>query len=317
MKRSFFLPLIIGLSGCTPVSGQSTSVAPPIQTLLNSSAGVEIEPGVWREEVQLKERGDAPRLWIYRPAAALAKNAKVKLPCVFIAPAGTTVTSGAPLNDEERDTHLPYVEAGMIVVAYEIDGLSRDPAQAARDFKRARMGLSNSEHAISYALRHVAGVDSKRLYAVGHSSAGTIALQTAEQDKRIRACVAFAPACNFAFPEAGGGVFENAAQQDAAVPGFSAFLNTLMPQNNVSQFKCPLFLFSADDDRVVSPAEVQGFARAAQLAGVNLTFVRADSGGHVGAMKTVGIPAALKWLQSLPALATAPKSKPSKRTETT
>jgi dienelactone hydrolase len=69
-----------------------------------------------------------------------------------------------------------------------LDGLADDQAQAARGFERARMGLRNSHAAISYALKHIQGVDSTRLFAVGHSS-GTIALQTAEYDPRIRACV--------------------------------------------------------------------------------------------------------------------------------
>jgi len=309
MKRFFAaLPLLLPLAwACGThqlpfmggVFGFSASASP--------SGPAEIEAGIWREEVRLREKGDAPRLWIYRPAGAMLRHPKQKFPCVFMAPSGTTVTSGAALSDHLRETHLPFARAGMIVVAYELDGLSDDQAQAARDFQRARMGLSNSRAAISYALEHIAGVDSKRLYAVGHSSGGTIALQTAEHDSRIRACVAFAPACNFSFPEAGGGVFENAAEQEAAVPGFSAFLKGLMPQNNVAKIKCPLFLFSADDDHVVSAPEVQGFALAARKAGVHLTFLRVPEGGHSQAMLDVGIPAAIQWLEKLPSSASKKK----------
>lgn len=304
MKRFLLaLPLALIVGGCSssPVQEQSSVATFEANPTVNPAIRTEIEPGVWREEVRLQQKGDAPRIWIYRPTAALDTKSKIKFPCVFIAPAGTTVTSGVALEESARDTHVPYVKANMIVVAYEIDGLSGDKAQAARDFKRARMGLSNSDHAISYTLGHIPNVDPSRLYAVGHSSAGTLALQSAEQDKRIRACVAFAPACNFNFPEAGGGVFENAARQEAAVPGFTRFLRRLMPQANVAKLKCPLFLFSADDDDVVSSAEVQTFARAARSANVKMTFMRVPSGGHVDAMYKAGIPAAVKWLQSLPA----------------
>jgi len=291
------LPVLLLCSGCRyPFSNDGF-----IPSANASSTGpTEVEPGIWREEVRLREKGDAPRLWIYRPLAAMGRNRAQKFPCVFIAPSGTTVTGGAALSDRQSDTHTPYARVGMIVVAYELDGLADDKAQAARDFERGRMGLRNSHAAISYALKHIQGVDSTRLFAVGHSSGGTIALQTAEYDPRIRACVVFAPACNFSFPEAGGGVFENAAQQEAAVPGFSAFLKTLMPQTNVAKIKCPLFLFSADDDNIVSGAEVQGFARAAQGAGVNLTFMRVAQGGHTQGMHDVGIPAAIQWLQKIP-----------------
>jgi len=291
------LPVLLWCGGCRAPFSDGGFVP---SAYASSTGSTEIEPGIWREEVRLREKGDAPRLWIYRPIAVMGRGRKPKLPCVFIAPSGTTVTSGAALSEGQSDTHLPYARAGMIVVAYELDGLSGDRAKAARDFERGRMGLRNSHAAISYALRHIRGVDSTRLFAVGHSSGGTTALQTAETDPRIRACVAFAPACNFSFSEAGGGVFENAAEQEGAVPGFSAFLKAMMPQTNVARIKCPLFLFSADDDGIVSGAEVQGFARAAQGAGVNLTFLRVPQGGHSQGMHDVGIPAAIRWLQKIP-----------------
>ena len=285
------------LSGCKAdveeaAPGARVNVATPILT-----PGEEIEPGVWRSEITLPIAGDAPRAWVYRPRAALKANTKKRFPCVFIAPAGTDVTGGIGLRDDERATHIPYVRAGMIVVVYEINGLSNDRAVAARDFWRANFGLGNANAAVSWSLQNVPHIDPSRLFAVGHSSAGALALEVAQHDARIRACAAYAPACNFVWPDLGGSVLDIAARQDDEVPGFSAALRAIMPQNNLSSLKCPLFLFCCDDDTVVNPLEVRGFAAAEKSLGKKVTLLTQRSGGHVKGMKQNGIPAAIKWLK--------------------
>ena len=260
-------------------------------------SGEEIEHGVWRSEVTLPIGGDAPRAWIYRSAAALKVGTKKRFPCVFIAPAGTDVTGGVALRNDERATHIPYVRAGMIVVAYEINGLSGDKAVAGRDFWKAHFGLDNANAAVSWALKNVPHIDPSRLFAVGHSSAGALALEVAQHDARIRACAAYAPACNFAWPDPGGSVLDIAAREDDEVPGFSSALRAIMPQNNLASLECPLFLFCCDDDNVVNPLEVRGFAAAEKAAGKSVTLLTQPHGGHVHGMKQNGIPAAIQWLK--------------------
>ena len=300
MKRNLWLlPLALCLVGCSAdVKGEAQSArANPRVVTRDLARGQQIERGVWRSEVSLSGGGDATRAWVYRPTAALGANTKKRFPCVFIAPAGTDVTSGIALRDDERATHLPYAHAGMIVVAYEISGLSGDRATGARNFQNARFGLDNAEAAISWALANVPHVDGSRLFAVGHSSAGALAIQVAQHDARIRACAAFAPACNFAWPDPGGSVLDIAAREDNQVPGFSTALRAIMPQNNLAALKCPLFLFSCDDDTVVNPLEVRGFANAEKAAGKNVVLLRKPNGGHVQGMKQFGIPAAIAWLK--------------------
>ena len=294
-----FVPLTLCLAGC---NADVEGAAPDATSTLNMATknltpGEEIEHGVWRSEVVLPVGGDAPRAWIYRPTAALKVGTKKRFPCVFIAPAGTDVTGGAALRDDERATHIPYVRAGMIVVAYEINGLSGDKAVAARDFWQANFGLDNANAAISWTLANVPHVDPSRLFAVGHSSAGALAIQVAQHDARIRACAAYAPACNFVWPDPGGSVLDIAAREDDEVPGFSSALRVIMPQNNLNSLKCPLFLFCCDDDTVVNPLEVRGFANAEKIAGKKVTLLHKPNGGHVQGMKEVGIPAAIAWLK--------------------
>src|SRR5690606_19591377 len=51
------------------------------------------------------------------------EHAAGSLPCVLVAPAGTTLLEGASLDDGEyTDETLPYAEAGIAVVHYSIDG---------------------------------------------------------------------------------------------------------------------------------------------------------------------------------------------------
>ncbi len=296
------LPIVAFIVGACNSNGARATASGAVATHAKGQiamSGHEIEQGVWRSEVTLPVAGDAPRAWVYEPTAALAPHPKTRFPCVFIAPAGTDVTGGAPLNDEERETHIPYVKAGMIVVAYEINGLSGDKAEAARDFQTAQTGLVNAQGAVTWALKNVPGIDASRLFAVGHSSAGTLALQLAQHDKRIRAGVGYAPACNFAWPDPGGSVLDIAAREDDQVPGFSNYLRSMMPQNNIAHIRCPLFLFSCDDDTTVNPHEVQEFVAAAQKQGKPVHLQRRPEGGHVDGMKEYGIPAAIHWLNNI------------------
>ena len=300
MKRNLLLlPLIFCLAGCNADVGGAAPDANIMSNAVtqNLTPGEQIEPGVWRSEVILPVAGDAPRAWVYRPRAALKARTKRHFPCVFIAPAGTDVTGGAGLRDDERATHIPYVRAGMIVVVYEINGLSRDKAVAARDFWKANFGLDNAEAAISWTLQNVPHVDASRLFAAGHSSAGALALEVAQHDARIRACAAYAPACNFVWPDPGGSVLDIAAREDDEVPGFSSALRVIMPQNNLKSLNCPLFLFCCDDDTVVNPLEVRGFANAEKSVGKKVTLLTQPNGGHVKGMKQNGIPAAIQWLK--------------------
>lgn len=295
-----FVPLTLCLVGCNAdVEGAAPDATATFDMATkNLTPGEEIEHGVWRSEVVLPVGGDAPRAWVYRPTAALKVGTKKRFPCVFIAPAGTDVAGGVALRDDERATHIPYVRAGMLVVAYEINGLSGDKAVAARDFESAHFGLDNANAAVSWALQNVPHVDPSRLFAVGHSSAGALALEVAQHDARIRACAAYAPACNFVWPDPGGSVLDIAAREDDEVPGFSSALRAIMPQSNLNALKCPLFLFCCDDDTIVNPLEVRGFANSEQTVGKKVTLLTQPTGGHVHGMKQNGIPAAIAWLKA-------------------
>ncbi len=162
----------------------------------------QIAPGVDFREVDLRippgQPGYASKLYIYRPQdGRLPKS----LPCVFIASAGAMAFMGMDLGSADQPEHIPYAQAGYVVVAYEIDGYVADAdsatdrqlLRAIEQYWAASAGMVNARNAIQYALAKVPEIDPSQLYTAGHSSAGLQSLLLAENDPRIKACLAYAP----------------------------------------------------------------------------------------------------------------------------
>src|SRR5262249_45145154 len=153
------------------------------------------------------------------------------------------------LDTDDSKEHLPYVKAGMAVVAYALDGNLENAEQpkdaeilaAAKAFKESDAGVLNARAALDYALAKVPSIDPKHIYAVGHSSAATVALVVAAKEPRIAGCVAFAPATNFGqrIPAA----LVNALA--AKIPEYRPFLGANSPLANAPKIKCPVLLFHA------------------------------------------------------------------------
>lgn len=229
---------------------------------------------------------------LYLPAGYHSDSS---LPCVFIAPAGTRLIYGAALGNDDSPEHLPYVHAGFAVMAYELSGSFNQPQNASvkyRDlrnpiyqFMSADGGLANARLAMNYVLSKVPQVDPNRLYAAGHSSAGTMALNLAAADSRIRAVAAYAPATDVV-----GYWGKHLDDLNRAVPGSASLAARVSPLQHVTQFNCPVFLFHADDDRTVSTADAQRFVDAMDSAGKSIEFRRVPAGGHYDSMIREGIP---------------------------
>ena len=257
-----FLPgaLFLALHVCShsPVQAQAGQTAQtPLPKLGQARAYAQ---GVRLYTVALPHNGATSKLLIFMPD----KPITALRPCLFIAPAGTRLFHGSTLGDEGNPPeYLPYVGAGFTVVAYEIDGdlPSRKPGgveimQAASAFKNANAGVSNAQEAIRFALARIPNIDARHLYTAGHSSAGTLSLQVAEQDTRIAGCIAYAPCCDTE-ARLGPRLFR---ALDGIVPGFEAFMRRVSPLNNTAKLKCPVFLFHADDDSNVPLQDNAAFA---------------------------------------------------------
>jgi dipeptidyl aminopeptidase/acylaminoacyl peptidase len=263
-----------------------------------------VERGVVVHEVSLQHGEHQGRIWIYLPT----KMPSTPIPCVFITAAGVPPFVGngfgPDLEGQRNPEHLPYVHAGLAVVAYDTDGELANPSDvtyqqigaAAAAFKDADAGVLNARHAIDYVLKMVPGIDAKRLYAAGHSSAGRIALLLAENDSRIAACAAYAPVTDVERR-----VREN--NRDAArylesnLAGFDDFLKRTSPLKQAARLRCPLFLYHSREDQRIPIADSEAFAAALTATNSQVTFIRGAHGGHYDSMIADALPRAIEWLK--------------------
>ena len=258
--------------------------------------------GVHMWATKVKENGTTTTLWIYLPEPA----PKTKVPCVFIAPAGTPLIYGCDLTKDDQTEHLPYVQAGMAVVAYSISGPGdvkatiSDNLPACTAFMKAHAGLSNAQSAVDFALNNVPEIDPTKLYTAGHSSAGTLSLFVAEMEPRISACVAYAPVTDLT-----NSLKDNADYikgVDDMIDGFTDFLHRASPVNHTAKLKCPVFLFHADDDTIEERADIDVFYDNLRKTNKTVSFYQIPIGGHFDSMIEVGVPKAIEWLKHLPAV---------------
>ncbi len=283
-----------------PVAKPPAPDAPQLASDLTPDlpAPQQLENGIRLYDVHLMRAGVPMELWAYLPNPLPSG----KLPCVLIAPAGSRLFHGMSLDVGDRVEHLPYVRRGFAVVAYQLDGKMQDqPTDAqARDaiekFSDAHAGIDNAAAAINYIEAKIPQIDPKRIYAVGHSSAGTLALQVAQNDPRIAACVAFAPACDL------GARLQRAQRVlETLQSGSHDFFVKLSPDQNIGRLKCPTMLFTAADDRNVPTESIVAFATQLRHTNAHVKLVQVPTGGHYNAMIKQGVPAAIEWLEHLPA----------------
>jgi len=264
-----------------------------------------VERGVVVHEAMLRHNGQLGRIWIYLPA----KLPKSKIPAVFIAPAGVPPFVGNSFGDEvaaERNPeHLPYVHAGFAVVAYDLDGdvgsdepTFEDVERAATAFKNADAGMLNARHAIDYVLKTIPNIDPQRLYSAGHSSAGRISLLLAETDPRIAACIAYAPVTD---SERRAEIIAPDAVQflEQNLTGFRTFLKETSPLQQAARLRVPAFVFHSVEDERIPIADTEKFVDELKKTNANVTFVRAQKGGHYDSMIDEGVPQGIEWLQKM------------------
>jgi dienelactone hydrolase len=249
----------------------------------------------------LKITGSGPGLpmniRLYLPTG---RNEPHSLPCVFIAPAGTRMLYGSALGDGDSPEHLPYALAGFAVLAYELSGdmpgnhdakityaSMKNPVQ---QFLAADGGLANARLAVDFVLAKVPQVDPQQLYAAGHSSAATMALNAVEADHRFRAVAAYAPRCDVV-AHWGKGL----AQMNRVVPGASDLAARVSPIRHVGDIACPVLIFHADNDSRVPTADNTAYVQALQAAGKTVKFCTVATGDHYDSMIDEGIPAGMKF----------------------
>jgi dienelactone hydrolase len=256
-----------------------------------------IAPGVTEREAVLPSPAGWFQVWVYLPD----RPTRARLPCILIAPSGSRLFHGQVLHEFDRPQHIPFARAGFAVVAYEIDGAVSDEdsddemVPPARAFQAADGGLMNERAALDFALANVPEIDPGRIYAAGHSSAGTMALYVAEHDPRIAACAAFASPPSVASHIGPGGV----DYLESRIPGSRQFLSRISPDTGIASLRCPVFLFHSEADTTVRPSKIAQFAEALRRVNPRVKYVMVHRGGHTAATLETGIPMAIEWLKGL------------------
>lgn len=281
----FLCLVLVGCSQPEVVPAKLPSQGPTTWTTLPSGARHAV--------VKLPRAGNIDQvLWVYLPPKTTSAKG---LPCVFVAPAGTPLIYGSELGNPPE--YVPYAKAGFAVVAYAIDGnvaKQEDDAQVIKginSFIAADGGIKNARCAMDYAVQTF-GVDPKRLYVAGHSSAGTLALQVAQNDPRVAGCIAFAPCTNI--PLFMG---DNLAEISKAVPAVGRYVEKASPHTRTADLHCPVFLFQALDDSVVSPPTTRAFANQVKQTNPSVAYAEVSEGDHYDSMIQQGIPMAIAWLK--------------------
>ena len=302
----------LGFAGCGPTSDIKSPVidsevvelllAPPnrLATSVKQAPDANfknVESGISRASVIVKlPSGGSMALWIYQPDPLPSG----KVPCVFIAPAGTLMIHGKQLDKGDQAEHIPWVKAGFAVVAYELSGdpgsSDATPAQlktAAEKFRQAKSGLMNARVAMAYAKEKLSFVDSRRFYTAGHSSAGTMAMYVAVMEPQVKAVAAFMPAVDV---EAFFGPQDmKAIQQNGIVPDAKEYVTRISPSTYIQQISQPLFLsYVENDPGNTRPAEK--FCQEMREKGKDITSLRIPVGEHYQSMIDDALPMAVDWL---------------------
>lgn len=293
------LALVLGLlPGCAG-SGSSEGDGAGQSTGGGTTTRRVLEPGVVVYESTAERAGATVQVWLYVPEGATGG-----LPAVLIGPAGSPQIHGMALAEGDRAEHLPWVEAGYVVIAYDIEGSVGDGASdeelvsAVERFRDADYGVADASLALDVALARPGLVDPTRVVTVGHSSAAGLAILVAARDERVAACVAFAPAADIS--ERLGA--EWMAYLSDAVPDFDTFVRDASARSVVDTITRPVFLFHADDDQNV-PADsfdsFDSFAGALSSANGQVSVHTVSTGGHYDSMVEQGIPLAIAWTDEL------------------
>lgn len=249
-------------------------------------------------------------LEIHEPVAAGGVGQERQWPCVILAPAGSNLLAGRDLGDGDHPEALPWANAGYVVIQVALPGAIADPERVTggevkrtfAEFSAARAGLGCVEQVLAYIKQEMPQVDPRRIAAVGHSSAGTLALLAAESNPEIKACVAFAPCTDVTEFHR-----DNFAVLETVIPTVRKFCSDYSPINHVDRLQCPIFFFQADDDSVTPVAGAVRFVDAAKEKQKLIEFVRVPTGDHYQSMIDEGIPRAIRWLDATFARATPPR----------
>jgi dipeptidyl aminopeptidase/acylaminoacyl peptidase len=235
-------------TGTSGVTHQPSHISPTsIPEAITSGDVHTLQSGIsYQVYTVVTPNGSSQRIWLYYPDPMPTGE----LPLVIVPPAGGRIFSAPILTHRDQPEHLPYVRAGFAVVSFSIQGelarSARTPEilEASRLYRAGEAGTNSGRSALNFALSRLP-VDTDRVYAAGHSSAGKLVLLMAATDKRIRAVAAYSPVADvtgYLRPKV-------VSALDRDQPGYKAFLEWSSPTAHINDLTVPVFLFHAMDDK--------------------------------------------------------------------
>lgn len=308
MKRLLLFVAIAFIPACQQKAPRSVADVPPIANMPAVAVvfpelgeGQLLQDGIRVHKLTIP-RGRVPmKLWVYLPKPAVPATPDAKLPVVFIAPAGSPMLIGMDLTDGDSAEHLPYAQRGYVTISYSLDGHVAAANQnndavfmaGVKAYKASGAGRENARTAIDFATAKLK-IDPDRMAIAGHSSAATHSLMVARLDPRIKACMSYAPCLDVV-----AWLTPNLAMLEGEIPGFRNYIAGTSPVAFPNEPKCPTFLFHAKDDTVCKYSETVGYVAKLGATNPNVKFLSTNTGGHSQAMQTIGIPAAIQWLDGV------------------
>ena len=262
--------------------------------------------GILWQRVEIPRSGSSPlKLNVFMPKGS---HADKSLPVVFEAPAGTPLLHGASIEIPQPATeYLPFTDAGMITVSFEIDGpmrgdLSPEDGEkywqtlngAFQKFLIADAGVENGKMAIDFVLDKLPMADPKRLIIWGHSSAASLSLLLASKDPRLSRCIAMAPITDLNLR------LGELLQEPGIVrrlPNLKNYLVAGSPMTHIAALKCPVFIAHAKNDDNEPFQHTKTFVNEFQKAGGKITFLELEREGHGEPLLEAGIPKVIDWLK--------------------
>ncbi|MDP1563392.1 MAG: prolyl oligopeptidase family serine peptidase [Pirellulaceae bacterium] len=217
------------------------------------------------------------------------------LPCLLVAPAGTNLLTGANTGPY-FESHIPYLQAGFAIMDYEFDGspdYETEEGEATRAFIDSQAGLVNSRNVIDFVLQKMPMVNSKQIFAVGHSSGGTHVLLLGEHDRRLAGVVAYAAVSDVPkrLPPSVARMLGNNDKR------IGEFLVQSSPLTHVSRMNCPVLLCHAEDDSNVPVSDSREMHKQLIAAGKRSDLFITPTGDHYDEMLERCVPKGIQWMK--------------------
>lgn len=258
-------------------------------------------------EAQFTDPGQPGGITKVRMRLPNGQHAAQSLGCILVGSAGTPMIWGNGLAgvDYFAETQ-PYISAGYAVCEYSMDGEYDEDNEdenetqlklAYQKFAASCAGVANVRNAVEFVLAKMPQINPNRIYIAGHSSAGATALLAAAHEPRIKACIAYAAPADILQRQ---GEMLDEMDFSGFRPDLREFLQRSSPITHVARIQCPVYLFHASDDSVVTISESQTMNKRLMELGRAGTLQIVPTGDHYDSMTQQGLPMAVAWLKQLP-----------------